>query len=390
MHPAVGFPRTNFCYDALDHHADVPWMPRPHHGSRLQSPEDHGQLRNRGSSLGRQSGAACFALRLADRGLGATSSASRLLAGLWSLRLTWHLSTRHFREPEDGRYATLREQWGEKFDSTLFWFYQGQAVADRRLSTWRSNPVKRGRTSRGGLWAYSQHPNYFLEWCGWLVYPLLRLGLPWGATLWFAPLVMLYLVLKVTGIPPTEEQSLRSRGDDYRNCQASINAFFQDLPKSQSATSRTSDENSSSTCRHGTRSKTSSTPWHPPHKGRRRTGVGTISLHQLAAGDGPQCHPVAGEHPVVHGPSHRNHTHSSACLPVPPRQAEGFLRSLLDLKAVSLEATDHTTLSRRAKGHKAKLLAIASKKPVHLIIDSTRLSIMGVGESAAAKPLKRG
>jgi len=34
---------------------------------------------------------------------------------------------------------------------------------------------------------------------------------------------------------------------------------------------------------------------------------------------------------------------------LPLRQAEGFLRSVLSLMGVNLEAPDHTTLSRRSK-----------------------------------------
>lgn len=41
---------------------------------------------------------------------------------------------------------------------------------------------------------------------------------------------------------------------------------------------------------------------------------------------------------------------------LPPRQAEGFLCSLLDLMDLNLEAPDHTTLSRRSKGLNAKLV----------------------------------
>jgi hypothetical protein len=70
---------------------------------------------------------------------------------------------------------------------------------------------------------------------------------------------------------------------------------------------------------------------------------------------------------------------------LPLRQAEGFLRSLLELLDVLLEAPDHTTLSRRSTSLNAKLAVIASKKPVHLIIDSTGLSLVGEGEWAAAK-----
>ena len=102
----------------------------------------------------------------------------------------------------------------------------GESVADRQLSAWRADPANRGRTCRAGLWGYSRHPNYFFEWIHWLAYPTLAVGLPYGWVAWFAPALMLYLVLKVTGIPPTEAQSLRSRGDDYRAYQRTVNAFF--------------------------------------------------------------------------------------------------------------------------------------------------------------------
>ena len=57
---------------------------------------------------------------------------------------------------------------------------------------------------------------------------------------------------------------------------------------------------------------------------------------------------------------------------------------------LSLETPDHTTLSRRSKGLNVKLMPIVSKRPSHLIIDSTGLSIVGEGEWAAAKHGGRG
>jgi IS5 family transposase len=77
-------------------------------------------------------------------------------------------------------------------------------------------------------------------------------------------------------------------------------------------------------------------------------------------------------------------------LRLPLRQAEGFLRSMLDLMDLRLEAPDHTTLSRRSKGLNVKLVDIQSTKPIHVIIDSTGLSIVGEGEWAAAKHGGRG
>ncbi|MFT4541595.1 MAG: hypothetical protein ACI835_004056 [Planctomycetota bacterium] len=75
---------------------------------------------------------------------------------------------------------------------------------------------------------------------------------------------------------------------------------------------------------------------------------------------------------------------------LPLRQAEGFLRSLLDMMDLSLEAPDHTTISRRSKELSVKLEPVTSKRGVHLIVDSTGLSMMGEGEWAAAKYGKRG
>jgi hypothetical protein len=63
---------------------------------------------------------------------------------------------------------------------------------------------------------------------------------------------------------------------------------------------------------------------------------------------------------------------------------------LLELMDLSLEAPDHTTLSRRSKNLNPKLVPIVSKKPIHLIIDSTGLSIVGKGEWASAKHAERG
>lgn len=198
-----------------------------------------------------------------------------VLAGGWYLRLTLHLARRFGAESEDGRYATLRERFGDRFDAWMFWFFQaqawlavllslaflvpaaaaqegwrvqdavavtlwlvaiaGQGVADRQLRAWREDPANRGRTCRGGLWRYSRHPNYFFEWVQWLVYPVLAAGLPWGWAVWAAPALMLFLVLRVTGIPPTEEQSVKSRGDDYRAYQRTTNAFFPGPPRADAA-----------------------------------------------------------------------------------------------------------------------------------------------------------
>jgi transposase len=75
---------------------------------------------------------------------------------------------------------------------------------------------------------------------------------------------------------------------------------------------------------------------------------------------------------------------------LPLRQAEGFLRSVLSLMALDLRSPDHTTLSRRSQHLDTQLARVPTKEPIHLIIDSTGLSIVGEGEWAAAKYGGRG
>jgi IS5 family transposase len=75
---------------------------------------------------------------------------------------------------------------------------------------------------------------------------------------------------------------------------------------------------------------------------------------------------------------------------LPLRQAEGFLRSVLSLMDVDLEAPDHTTLSRRSQHLDVALKLVPVSEPIHLIVDSTGLSIVGEGEWAAVKHGGRG
>ncbi len=75
---------------------------------------------------------------------------------------------------------------------------------------------------------------------------------------------------------------------------------------------------------------------------------------------------------------------------LPLRQAEGFLRSVLFLMGVDLETPDHTTLSRRSQHLNIRLAGIAVDRPLHLIVDSTGLSIVGEGQWAAVKYGGRG
>ena len=47
-----------------------------------------------------------------------------------------------------------------------------------------------------------------------------------GWTTAASPLLMLYLLLKVTGIPATEDQALASKGEAYRRYQSTTSPFI--------------------------------------------------------------------------------------------------------------------------------------------------------------------
>ena len=75
---------------------------------------------------------------------------------------------------------------------------------------------------------------------------------------------------------------------------------------------------------------------------------------------------------------------------LPLRQAEGFLHALFGMMRLDLSAPDYTTLSRRSQHLRRRLRPIPTDEGIHLVLDSTGLSIVGEGEWAAAKHGGRG
>ena len=195
------------------------------------------------------------------------------MSGIWGLRLAVYLGTRIIGHPEEGRYQELRRRWKTNLPfkffmffefqaltcvvlatpfllaarnphssiSTLEWFavalwllaLAGEATADAQLSAFKSDRSNKGRTCQVGLWRLSRHPNYFFEWLIWVAFALFALGSPGGYWGLISPALMLYFVLRVTGIPATEEQAVRTRGDEYRRYQQTTSSFVPWFPKSK-------------------------------------------------------------------------------------------------------------------------------------------------------------
>jgi len=189
------------------------------------------------------------------------------MAALWSLRLGGYLARRvlgHL-DKEDGRYQQLRRDWATTLNTKMFQFFQfqasllvalavpfllaarnpapglhplelaaaglwlvallGETLADAQLAAFKRNPANRGRVCDAGLWGWSRHPNYFCEWLVWVAFALFALASPWGWIALYCPALMLFFLLKVTGIKYTEDQLLRSKGEAYRAYQQRTSAF---------------------------------------------------------------------------------------------------------------------------------------------------------------------
>ena len=76
---------------------------------------------------------------------------------------------------------------------------------------------------------------------------------------------------------------------------------------------------------------------------------------------------------------------------LPLRQTEGFVTSIFQLMKVKLKVPDHTTLSRRGRTIRPKIsVPQKNNQPLHLIVDSTGLSIHGEGPWSTGKKKRRG
>ena len=192
-----------------------------------------------------------------------------VMIGIWGLRLSWHLGERVFKDAEeDGRYSDLRVEMGPRVHGFLFLFLQfqaltipvfalphlliadiqstqltpliaasllfiisliGQAIADSQLAEFRRDPSNKHKVCDRGLWALTRHPNYFFEWLISISIALTAIHHPYWYLAWILPLAEYILLRYVTGIPPVERRSLKSRGELYKQYQQRVPAFFPNL-----------------------------------------------------------------------------------------------------------------------------------------------------------------
>lgn len=91
-----------------------------------------------------------------------------------------------------------------------------EVIADEQKRRFRADPANHGRFITSGLWAWSQHPNYFGEitlWTGVLVIALPLLS-GWGWLAVVSPLFVALLLTKVSGINLLDVIAAQRWGDD--------------------------------------------------------------------------------------------------------------------------------------------------------------------------------
>lgn len=194
-----------------------------------------------------------------------------VLVTIWGLRLSAHIALRKSTENgEDARYRQWRESWGKTFvwrsflqifmlqgcviycvvlpvllimlspGSLLGWLdllgvllwslgFSYEAIGDWQLLNFKKKTENSGKFIQIGLWRTTRHPNYFGEATLWWGIFFIALNSPWGWIAIISPVVINFLLLKVSGIPMLEAKyDGRPEFEVYKQ---QTNAFFPWFPK---------------------------------------------------------------------------------------------------------------------------------------------------------------
>jgi steroid 5-alpha reductase family enzyme len=190
----------------------------------------------------------------------------------WAVRLSTFITWRNWGHGEDRRYQEIRARNQPHFglkslylvfglQSVLAWIVSSpfivgvfstapigpldatglviavfgigfEAIGDWQMARFRADPKNSGRVMSSGLWRYSRHPNYFGETCVWWGVWLLALAGAGTSGAWtvVSPLIMTFLLLKVSGVSLLEKD-ITQRRPEYRDYIANTNAFIPGPPR---------------------------------------------------------------------------------------------------------------------------------------------------------------
>jgi len=190
---------------------------------------------------------------------------------IWGFRLSYHIFIRNKSKKEDFRYAKWRKQWGKYFYLRSFfqiYLLQGilmiiigypiifilnnnnkslsildflgiliwisgfliEAVSDYQLKIFiKEKKEYKGQIMTEGLWKYSRHPNYFGEALLWWGIFFISLNFEYGWTTIVSPVLIDFLLLKVSGIPMLEKKYKNNK--EFQKYAEKTNKFFPWFPK---------------------------------------------------------------------------------------------------------------------------------------------------------------
>ena len=189
---------------------------------------------------------------------------------LWGLRLSIYIFSRNHGQPEDFRYAKWRAEagsdwWWRSFFKVFLlqgiimlivaapliavlaadpaatncsceyaglglWLvgFMFEAGGDAQLARFKKDPANKGKLLTTGYWSVTRHPNYFgdaAQWWGFWLFAF-SAGAWWTV---FSPLLMTFLLMKVSGVAMLERTLTQKPG--YEEYMARTQAFFPWFPK---------------------------------------------------------------------------------------------------------------------------------------------------------------
>ncbi|MEY3805950.1 MAG: hypothetical protein RIR69_762 [Actinomycetota bacterium] len=194
-----------------------------------------------------------------------------LLVGIWGVRLAGYLAKRNIGHGEDWRYVAMRKKIGKKFpvvslftvfglQGVLMWVvslpvmfanadaspsigplavigimvwltgFAFEAIGDYQLARFKKNPDNAGKVMDQGLWSLTRHPNYFGDALLWWGIGVVAAETGSGVIGFIGPVVMTYLLMRVSGVPMLE-RSLNKRREGYADYVARTSGFIPRPPK---------------------------------------------------------------------------------------------------------------------------------------------------------------
>ncbi len=194
------------------------------------------------------------------------------LVGVWGLRLSSYLAWRNIGHGEDYRYQAMRKKHGDRFwlislfqvfalQGVLMWVVSlpvqlsatadepasfgplavlgvavwmvgllCETIGDAQLASFKAKDENKGKVMDRGLWRYTRHPNYFGDFCVWWGIFLVAAETVPGRYGVIGPLVMSFLLIRVSGVAMLEK-TIGKRRPGYAEYIERTSAFFPRPPK---------------------------------------------------------------------------------------------------------------------------------------------------------------